>query len=387
MNVVYVSPNAISTALVKSQVIPYLVRLADLGVASDLVTFERGDDAGADGSFPRARWHAIRARSGGTLPSRIVDLVRGTMLVLYLVVRRRARIVHARSYLPAAIAWAVTRITRTPYIFDMRGFLAEEYTEGRYWRASDLRYRAMLLAERPVLGGAAGVVVLSERAAQRLRTDPRSATSVRGKPIVVVPSAVDTTRFRPVAERSPAPTLVYAGSLGMSYALDAMLRVYAAARARVPDLRFLVLNLHDHALIADAVGRLGLHDTDVVVRAAPFDEMPRLLATSNVGICLLEQVRSKEASSPIKVGEYLASGLPVVVNRGQGDVADHVDAARAGHVMTSYDMLEIARAGEALAALIDDVGARRRARSLAVERYDVRGTAEAYFELYRRIAP
>lgn len=386
MNVVYISPNGVGTPLVRSQVLPYLGGLREHGVVADLITFEReGDPAFPAAELERRRWHPITVDGPGTLRRRSFDLVRATVLGLYLVVRRRASLVHARSYLPASVALIVAMLTRVPYIFDMRGFLGDEYAEGRHWRASDARLRAVMLAERVLLRCAAGVVVLSERAAARLRTDPRFGGVVRTKPVVVVPAAVDLDRFAPGGPRSDVPTLVYSGSLGMSYALDAMLRVYVEARRLVRDLRLLVLNVGQHELARETISRLGLADADIVVRAASFDAMPGLLASAHVGICLLEQVTSKEASSPTKIGEYLACGLPVIVNRGQGDVADRIDQYRAGYVVAAYSPADLRRAGEALVGLLGDDSVRGRARGLAEAHFGLAATVDAYWSLYRSV--
>lgn len=386
MNVVYVSPNGVGTALVRSQVLAYLRGLSVRGASFDLVTFERDDDPPfPEGEFPRDRWHGIRARHGGGIAAKALDVLRGTAAVFRLAIVRRAALLHARSYLPAAIVWLVTRVVRRPYVFDMRGFLGDEYVEGRHWHAGTWPHRLLRVCERRLLTDAAGIVVLTEAAAGRLRTDARYALAVDDTPVLVTPCAVDLSRFRPIAERPGPPTLVYAGSLGMSYALDAMLGLYATARRHVPALRFLVLNRKDHALVAAAIARLGLGAADIVVRSGEFDEMPDLLASAHAGICLLDQVSSKLASSPIKIGEYLACGLPVVLNRGIGDAADHVEAAGAGHIVETYAEAEIHRAGTALAALVGDERARRAARELAEDRYGVPAGVDAYAGLYDEI--
>ncbi len=386
MNVVYVSPNGAGTALVRSQVLAYLRGLAERGTSFDLVTFERDDDPSfPEGDFPRDRWHGIRARRGGGIAAKVLDVLRGVVLVLGLTLARRARILHARSYLPAAIVWLVTRVVRRPYVFDMRGFLGDEYVEGRHWGAGTWPHRLLRASERRLLADAAGIVVLTDAAAERLRSDPRYAPAVGNTPVLVTPCAVDLGRFRPIAERPGPPTLVYAGSLGLSYALDAMLGLYAAAREHLPALRFLILNRKDHALIAAGITRLRLADADIIVRSGEFDEMPALLGAAHAGICLLDQVSSKLASSPIKIGEYLACGLPVVLNRGIGDAAGQVAAAGAGHVVETYSDAEIRRAGAALAALVGDERARRAARALAEDRYGVPAGVDAYAGLYDEI--
>ena len=253
MRLLYVTHNGVGSALVRSQVLPYLRGLAGSGVDVTLLSFERGDPF-PEAEFDRRRWIGIRPANGAGLTSKIVDMVNGMARILWIVLSRRPELLHARSYLPTAMVWAVTRLTRQPYVFDMRGFLGEEYVEAGYWRLGDYRYRLLRLAERVLLRDAAAIVVLTQRAASRLQTDPRFA-GVRGKRIVVVPCAVDLKLFTPRVEPSGPPTLVYAGSLGMWYLLDEMLLAYKAALEHNADLRFLILNRGQHELAAQAIQR------------------------------------------------------------------------------------------------------------------------------------
>ena len=376
MKVVYVTHNGAGTALVRSQVLPYLEGLAKEGVEVALITFER---EAATARPLAAGWHPVRSSRGGSLIAKLRDIAAGTLLASRLV--RGASLLHARSYLPAAIAWTVSRWSRRPYLFDMRGFLPEEYVEGGHWREGELRHRVLRWAERWLLRDSAAIVVLTRRAAQRLRDEPRYSAAVRRTPVFVIPCAVDLDRFVPGADRDGPPVLVYAGSLGMWYELDAMLRVFGSARALRPDLRFLILNQGQHEVARAAALRHGL-DAGVDVRGAPFDDMPRHLAASHVGISLLRRSSSKLGSSPIKVAEYLACGLPVVLNADQGDSDELVSRYSAGHVMRDYGPDEISRAAEAVVRLAGDTEARRNARVLAEREYSVPAAVLGYLSAY-----
>ena len=382
----YVSHNAVGTPLVRSQVLPYLRGLIERGAIIELVTFERGDAAFPDGEFPRDRWHPLSARPGASMLAKAIDIARGIALVARLVREGRADVIHARSYVPAAIALVAGLLTRVPFVFDMRGFLPDEYVEGGNWRAGEVRDRALRLAERLILRRAREIVVLTHVAARRLRSEPRFADAVGRTVVTVVPCGVDLARFRPRDDRDEVPTLLYSGSLGLWYELDEMLRVYASAREHAPGLRFLFLSPGEGPAIRDAVRRLGLERTDVRISSAPYERVHEHVARSHVGIILLRQVSSKSGSSAVKIAEYLACGLPVLVDRGHGDVAGLVERYGAGCVLRAYSSGEIARAGRALAALLGDVRARAAARRLAEDEYDVRRGTAAYAEIYARIA-
>ncbi|MBM4434400.1 MAG: glycosyltransferase family 4 protein [Chloroflexi bacterium] len=382
--ILYLSPNGAGTALVRSQVLPYLEGLRRAGHVIHLLTFERA--AGGEAGPPAVDgWHPIRARRGGHLLVKVLDIAAGALTALRVVRGQRIGLLHARSYVPAAIAWIVWRLTGTPFVFDMRGFLGEEYVDAGNWTRRDIRYRALRFAERRLLRDAAEVVVLTARAAERLRSEPAYARYAQDQAISVVPCAVALERFRPRPTRRADPTLVYSGSLGMWYLLDEMIRVYAYARELVPDLRLLVLNRDAPSLVRESLARTGVPEHGVEVRGASFDEMPELLAGSHVGIALLKQVGSKLGSSPIKVAEYLACGLPVVVNAALGDTDELVRAYGAGHVVESYAEKDLRAAGAAVARLATDERARANARRLAEDVFDVRAAVDVYLGVYRRV--
>lgn len=384
MRILYLTHNAVATPLVRSQVLPYLRGLLERGFDVHLVTFERGEPFPA-GEFPTARWHPLRARSGSSILAKVADIVSGAALVHGIVRRERVDILHARSYLPAAIAWCVALLTGRPYVFDMRGFLPEEYLDGGHWTARDVRYRALRLAETRLFAEASVIVSLTHAGARRLKGERRYARWVGDTPIEVIPCAVDLERFHPGEREHDAPTLVYSGSLGMWYLLDEMLRVYAHARELLPALRFLILNRNEHDVAAGAIARAGLGDAPIAVVKADFADIPAHLASADVAIALLRQVPSKIGSSPIKIGEYLACGLPVVVNEGLGDTAELVRRYGAGYVVPSFSHEELRLAGARVAALASDPAAGRNARRLAEETLDLRLGVDRYAGVYERL--
>src|SRR5207249_4350586 len=113
----------------------------------------------------------------------------GVVLTTSLVLRSGAQLIHARSYVPAAIALVAGILTRRPYVFDMRGWLGEEFVDAGYWTLDDVRFKAWRFAERLLLRRAAHIVVLTNAAAARLRSDPLYVPWARGKPVTVIPCA------------------------------------------------------------------------------------------------------------------------------------------------------------------------------------------------------
>ena len=73
---------------------------------------------------------------------------------------RRPQLVHARSYVPAAIAFLLHRLTGVPFIFDMRALWPEELITAGHLHRGSLLHQVLLLLEKHCLRDATAVVSL-----------------------------------------------------------------------------------------------------------------------------------------------------------------------------------------------------------------------------------
>ena len=124
-----------------------------------------------------------------------------------------------------------------------------------------------------------------------------------------------------------------------------------------------------------AIGR-GVDPDRLVILSASRDEVPELMAAADLGIFFIKPVFSKTASSPTKMGEMLAVGLPIVTNAGVGDVEQMVDDMGCGVAIHDFTTESYARAIDRVEHLPGSAMDRRtRARpwfdvELGIERYD-----------------
>jgi glycosyltransferase involved in cell wall biosynthesis len=95
---------------------------------------------------------------------------------------------------------------------------------------------------------------------------------------------------------------------------------------------------------------------------------------------------AKRASCPTKLAEALACGLPIVCNRGIGDLDDIVERENVGVLVDSMSDSGYDNAVDRLALLFRDPELRARCRRLAETRYNLETAVQAYHQLYREIA-
>ena len=207
----------------------------------------------------------------------------------------------------------------------------------------------------------------------------------------MIPCAVDLERFSRQGEARrrvraelglvDSTVMVYSGSLGSWYLPDAMLDFYEVARSMIPGLAFLVLTPHP-AVMKGLVSRRGV--ADVIVRAVSPALVPEYLSGADFGISFIDPAPSKAASSPTKLAEYLACGLPVVLNAGVGDV-DELSHEPEWVVLPSLGEASHAEAARRIAVQLKRPGVRDRARAIAARRFALEEAVRRYSGLYARV--
>lgn len=343
----------------QSQVLPYLRGLANRGATIDLLSFEL-DASSADVEELRdslaARgitWSPLRRRRDSRLSVKVRESAVGVVRAFARAARRAPDIVHGRSYFSTAICDVVaTTFPRAKLIFDCRGMIGDEYVDAGYWQRDRIEYRLVKRYEARAFRRSEGVVVLTN--ALRRWVSEHGYLGPRTR-IEAIPCCVDLERFRfdPEARTKLRTELglqeriviVYAGSLGSWYREPDLARFAGILKRRSQQrIAFLVLTPSSSDELVRLLEAEGLQSDEIVVRRARPSEMAQYLSVGDIGLSFITSCFSKKGSSPTKVAEYLACGLPVVVNGDIGDQADLAIEKDACVVLTDFSDAALASA-------------------------------------------
>jgi glycosyltransferase involved in cell wall biosynthesis len=405
--VLFISYNGMLDPLGQSQVIPYLRALAEVcGVRFTILSFEQGEAFTSEGNERRARlraqlsqagidWHALRYHQRPSLPATAYDINAGTRYAKRLVREQGIEIVHARSHVPAAMALALKKEFGTKMIFDLRGLLAEEYADVGHWRAGSFKYKLTKRMERKFFAAADGVVTLTEAIWEIIK----DWEGLRGRAPAheVVPCCADLARFQfddAARERVRAElqledsfVVVYSGSIGGWYLNAEMADFFAALAAERAGAHFLWLTPRHHETVHELMRERGIDEGKYTVRAAPSEDVASYLSAADAGLAFIKPCFSKLASSPTKTAEYLACGLPVVLNAGVGDSDTLITREHVGALVENFSTDDYYRAARTIDSMLSDRDAtRRHTRAVAERLFDVRQTGlERYARLYESV--
>lgn len=401
MSSLYICYLSLLDPLTQTQVVAYLEGLARAGYRIILLTFEPRPLTAEETTEWRQRlaargitWHWVRYHKRPTLPATAWDVAVGVAVGLRLIHRYQVSLVHARCHVPGLMALALKRLTGVKLLFDIRGFMAEEYVDAGNWPDAGLLFRATKRVERALVKAADALVVLTTPAEELLRHwYPRE---VQGKRIEVIPCCVDFQRTASLQSRNGKAngagkerTLVYIGKLGSWYMEEAMVTFVAAAADMVPDLRWQVWTQSDPAALRSLLAERGLSSRASVGRLPP-ESVASALAEAHAGLSFIKPCLSKRSSSPTKVGEYLAAGLPVVSTAGIGDVDRLLngpgECSPVGVLVRDLTTAGYRQAVAQLLTLLDDPTTPARCRAVAVEQLELEHVGWArYRQLYRDV--
>lgn len=404
--VLYISYNGMLDPLGQSQVLPYLRELSKLGVQFTLLSFERPAAFTPEGEAKcealrqqltgeGIEWHALRYHQKPSLPATVYDVRQGLGYAKRLVREHKIEMVHARSHIAAAIALQLKRRFGLKMIFDLRGLMADEYVDANHWRQGGIRYRITKRMERRALAGADGIVTLTEKVWPVIKSwDVLSDREIIHE---VIPCCVDLDLFRfdPLAREQRRAelgiqnrlVLVYSGSIGGWYLTEEMADFFAALLRKRPDAHFLWLTLGDAEMINGLMSKRSVATKQyTVVHAAPKD-VSSYLSAGDAGIAFYKPAFSRMATSPVKIGEYLACGLPLVINAGIGDSDAMVTAEKIGALVSDFNEGEYADATNVVGGFVGYPDqTRRRAREIAERLFDVRRVGvQRYGRLYEHV--
>lgn len=389
--VLYLSYTGMTDPLGQSQVLAYLKQLSQTGQYQfTIISFEKQEaynslrpvieqlckEAGIT-------WHPLSYTAKPPVLSTFRDVSRMKETAMRLAKEHHYAIVHCRSYIASLVGLQLKRKLGIPFLFDMRGFWADERIDGGIWKKSNpvfnFIYRFFKKKEKQFLQKADQVVSLTNNAKTEIESwqlNPAAA------PITVIPCCADFESFDPsrvsVTQKESAVKSLgipqdavifsYLGTLGTWYMIDEMMAFAREFQKKNHDAYFLVMTGEPESMVRNAAKKAGYDEQFLRIKKVPRNEVPVYLSISSFSIFFIKPAFSKKASSPVKQGELMAMGVPIICNDKVGDTAAIINECKGGVVLNSFNEEGYSKAMEEL-------------KSRHFDRAQIRKNAEKYFLL------
>lgn len=363
MRILYLTYDGLTDPLGQSQIIPYLSGLANNGYKITIISFEKStqfkkrnntinlllNEYGID-------WKYISYTKNPPIIGTLWDIYRLTKFAKELYNKQHFNIVHCRSYITSLVGLNLKSKYGIKFLFDMRGFYADERVDGKIWNRSNpifnYVYRYFKKKEIEFLTKADYTISLTENGKNEIHnwnTIPNQPI-----PIEVIPCCADLNHFSHKNTNSNKVNqlkkefgikqddfiLSYLGSIGTWYMLPEMLHFFKELLKEKPNSKFLFITQESTDFILSSCLEQEIPTNKIIVKKANREDIPNYLMLSQVNLFFILPVFSKKASSPTKMGEVLSMGIPIICNSGVGDVDDILENSNCGLIIKQFNELE-----------------------------------------------
>jgi len=344
MNVLFLSYDGLTDPLGQSQILPYILGLANSGYNYSVLSFEKKDrfkaqyepinrDLKKAGIF----WIAFPYTKKPPVLSTLHDILSMRREIINNIELCPIDVLHCRSYITMFAAYPIARKHNIKLIFDMRGFWIDERVEGRIWNIKNpvfnLLYLYLKKKEKLWMRNADLVISLTEKGKYVIRKNFNRAENL---PIEVIPCCADEYHFKKelISEQIRSEKkknlkiergnkiLGYVGSIGTWYmAREMMVQFKRLYKNDIVD-KFLWITPENKEYIYKLAAKEGVKAERIIVVSSNRSEIPANLSLIDIGIFYIKPTFSKSASSPTKMAEMLLMGIPIICNSNIGDL-DH----------------------------------------------------------------
>jgi len=400
-NTLYITFDGLSDPLGQSQILPYVVSLAQQGYCITVLSCEkpsvlRTEKHVIDEQIKglSIEWKFIEYNEQGNFLTRFNYVKQLQTIAEQLVSTKNISLTHCRSYLSALIGLKLKKQKGIPFLFDMRGFWADERIEGGIWKKNDplhyIFYRYFKLKEKQFLKHADFIITLTNASLRYLMNKfPDIPINEKAE---VIPCCTNMERFDAAkTKKALLPQgisendllLIYTGSIGTWYYTKEMIDCVLAWKEFIPNIKLLILTKDKNELPLILNNYSVSQKKIIFTESASYSDVPSYLALAKAAIYFIKPVFSKIASSPTKMAECWAMDLPIITNKGIGDNDLYFNKHKGGILLSEFTEEEYRRSAQTFLELIKN---NYSYRDIAMTHFNNKKAAATYLNIYNALS-
>lgn len=400
LNIIYLTYDGIADPLGQSQILPYIKKLSkNNSYKITIISFEKDRNFKINGHLLQKKleeknieWIALNYVKNPPILSTIWDIYKLNKCIKRINTKKKIHLIHCRSYITSLVALKLKKKNKIPFIFDMRGFFADERVDGKIWNKNHFIFKRIYnyfkKKEKEFLQYANHTISLTSNG----KNEILSWNLKNQSPISVIPCCTDESLFKKENIKSIRKDIVfdeddfvisYVGSIGTWYMLDEMLDFFKELQNKKANSKFLFITKDDPQIILEKVNKKNIDINTIKIQSSSRDMMPTYIGASDYSIFFILPVFSKKASSPTKMGEIMNLGIPIICNSGVGDVDEIMEKCMPELLLRKFKKSEYDRLINLI--LKNHIPNKKQIIKTANDYYSLKKGAIKYREVYQSI--
>lgn len=283
-------------------------------------------------------WYRLNYRNGFFGFGQLINILNLFIWPIYINLKRKISIVHIRSYMPGLAIPILKFFFKFNFIFDIRGFWADEKHDRLGWSKQSYRYRFFKVLEKYLIKKADFIVTLTKQSKNIIVDDFKKKPSL----IKVIPTCVDSEEIckQPVLRKYNNLVVGYLGSTDTAYDFNKFCFFLNQIKTLECGIELRIFTGQKIKEVKEALARNNLDDVNKQIRFIERKDLAYELSQLDCLGFYLKENFSIKASMPTKIAEALSCGVPIVCNSFNSDIEELIGLNNIGLIYNFTDELQ-----------------------------------------------
>lgn len=398
--VCYLSFDGMTDPLGQSQVIPYLIKLSERGFDFHIVSVEKPEMLEEKGTVIKKlldnngiKWTTVPYSNKTPFLSTVKTLKKVYRITSKLFSEDKFELIHFRGYTLGNTVRKLKKEFKIPVIFDMRSFLPDERVLGGMWNLKNplhfCIYKYFKFLEGKFYNEFERTISQTILGKKTIRD---WGYKDKDTIVEVIPCCADLDFFdfnKHISNNDAIKedlkigkedfVLGYVGSVGTWYCLDDMMAFFKVLLKNKSNSKFVFLSPVDPKVVFDIADRIGVDKEKIRVKFIERRLMPSYISVFDWSVFFIKPGVGKAASCPVKHGELMGMGIPVIANAKVGDIDLIVGKDGSGVIVKSFENSEFQHVVNEMSNFSYSKAG---LRTVGSKYYDLEAGVTAYFNIY-----
>lgn len=307
-------------------------------------------------------WKPLRYRNYLGLLGTTINIFNGLIDNFLDLLSKKIIFFHIRGYVSGLLIIPFLFFFKIKFIFDMRGFWADERSDRLGWHKKKFKYRFFKKVEKKLLITSQSIICLTSDAKEIIINN----YNIDPDKIFILPTYVDTNYFT-LEKKIINENIKFChfGSIESAYNINKTLKIFSFFLKIEKKIMLIFYTNQNTEYLKKLFLKYNIPKKNYAIYSLNKSQIVNKLNNIDIGIFYCNENFSIKGSYPTKIGEFLSCGVPIFCNSFNNDVTKLINKNKIG-IISDFEILNYKQIFQEILKLNSRKEIRNHCRKIAI---------------------